>query len=258
MTSTSTHRALVLASSQGIGHACAVALAQAGNQVILNGRDSLRLQQASQSLLEVSPQAQAQTFKADITQHQDRIKLMHEIEAVDILVLNMGGPPVSDKQLSADEWQHAFESMFLPMVELLDHYLLGMKNRGWGRVVMISSAAIRRPIPNLAVSGVFRTGLASLLALRATQIAPYGITINSLLPGRILTERQHSALEREAEKAGISKEEQLQLVSQHIPMRRLGEAHEMGSVCAFLCSDGAAYVTGQNILVDGGALQSVF
>jgi 3-oxoacyl-[acyl-carrier protein] reductase len=156
------------------------------------------------------------------------------------------------------EWQAAFDSIFMPMTDILDRILPGMIARSWGRVVMISSAAVRQPIPNLVVSGVFRTGLASLLSVRAVQVARYGVTINSLLPGRILTDRQNRALEREAAQAGITKDAQLAKVSESIPMGRLGTPEEMGNVCAFLCSEGASYVTGQNILVDGGAFRGVF
>lgn len=252
------HRALVLASSAGIGHACAVSLAESGNSVILNGRDPKRLDAAAHALREQLPAAQVSACVADLNDPEQRTKLADEAGEVDILVLNMGGPAVSSQDLTAAEWQSAFDTVFMPMTDMLDRFLPGMMARGWGRVIMISSAAVRQPIPNLVVSGVFRTGLASLLSVRATQAAPHGVTINSLLPGRILTDRQHKALERDADQAGISKQAQLDKVSASIPMRRLGDPREMGSVCAFLCSESASYVTGQSILVDGGAFRGVF
>jgi 3-oxoacyl-[acyl-carrier protein] reductase len=251
-------RALVLASSQGIGHACATSLAQAGHSVCLNGRDVQRLEVAAHAIRSRVPGAAVSACAADLTDSAQRARLVGEAGETDILVLNMGGPSVGSTALSLSEWQAAFEAMFIPMADVLDSLLAGMIERGWGRVVMISSAAIRQPISNLVVSGVFRIGLASLLSVRATEAAPYGVTINSLLPGRIMTERQHKAIERDAANAGISKEAQLRKVSASIPMHRLGEPNEIGSVCAFLCSEGAGYVTGQNILVDGGAFRNVF
>ncbi|MYN13299.1 SDR family oxidoreductase [Pusillimonas sp. TS35] len=250
--------ALVLASSTGIGHACAASLAQAGHSVCLNGRDPVRLLAAADQIRLRCAEAAVSYCAADLNTCEDRDKVVQQAGHADILVLNMGGPPVGNQTLSLAEWQAAFDSIFMPMTDILDRILPGMIARSWGRVVMISSAAVRQPIPNLVVSGVFRTGLASLLSVRAVQVARYGVTINSLLPGRILTDRQNRALEREAAQAGITKDAQLAKVSESIPMGRLGTPEEMGNVCAFLCSEGASYVTGQNILVDGGAFRGVF
>ncbi|MFT0545907.1 SDR family oxidoreductase [Allopusillimonas ginsengisoli] len=258
MTKPLQRRALVLASSAGIGRACAGALANDGLAVQLNGRDRTRLQMAERHILDSYPHAQLASCVADLNVHKDRQDLVSEAGDIDVLVLNMGGPTARTDDLSVDDWQNAFGTIFLPMVDILDQVLPGMMQRGWGRVVMISSVAVKQPIPNLLVSGVFRTALASLVSARAAQAAPHGVTINSILPGRILTDRQRNAIERDARNAGVSEQAQLERVSAAIPMGRLGVPEEIGHVCAFLCSQGASYLTGQHLLVDGGAYKGLF
>ncbi len=251
-------RALVLASSAGIGHACATALAGNGLSVCLNGRDAARLQHAEHSILDRHPEARLSSCVADLNQREDRQHLLEQAGDIDVLVLNIGGPAATTQDLSLDDWQGAFETVFLPMADILDQALPGMMQRGWGRVVMISSVAVKQPIPNLMVSGVFRTGLASLVSARAAQAAARGVTVNSILPGRIRTARQINALERDARRTGVTREVHEQQVSAAIPMGRLGAPEEIGHVCAFLCSEGASYLTGQHLLVDGGAYKGMF
>lgn len=251
-------RALVLASSTGIGRACAVALASAGRTVCLNGRDAGRLQDAERRILDSHPEARITSCVADLNSSADRKSLLDQAGDIDVLVLNMGGPAATTRELTLDDWQKAFETVFLPMADILDGLLPGMMRRGWGRVVMISSVAVKQPIPNLLVSGVFRTGLASLVSARAAQAAPHGVTVNSILPGRILTDRQNNALERDARLAGVPREAHERRVFASVPMGRFGLPEEIGHVCAFLCSDGASYLTGQHLLVDGGAYRGMF
>ncbi|TEA79982.1 SDR family oxidoreductase [Allopusillimonas ginsengisoli] len=258
MSKSESRRALVLASSAGIGYACATALASEGLSVCLNGRDADRLEDAERKLLGRHPHAQLSSCVADLNLDADRQHLLSQAGDIDVLVLNMGGPAATTEALSLDDWQSAFETVFLPMADILDQVLPGMMRRGWGRVVMISSVAVKQPIPNLLVSGVFRTGLANLVSARAAQAAPSGVTINSILPGRILTARQSNALERDARRAGVSREAYERTVSAAIPMGRLGLPEEIAHVCAFLCSEGASYLTGQHLLVDGGAYKGMF
>jgi 3-oxoacyl-[acyl-carrier protein] reductase len=258
MTQPAQRHALVLASSAGIGLACAASLVENGHPVCLNGRDPARLAEAERSIKDLHPHAAVRSCVADLNISADRRRIVEQAGNTDILVLNMGGPGAHSDAPSLEDWQATFEAMFLPMVDILDRTLPGMLQREWGRVVMISSAAVKQPIPNLLESGVFRSGLASLLAVRATQAAGRNVTINTILPGRILTERQNNALARDARIAGISQEAHLRQVCASIPMGRLGCPREVGSVCAFLCSEGAGYVTGQSILVDGGAYRGMY
>lgn len=252
-------RALVLASSRGIGHACAKSLARDGASVLLNGRSADLLKQAEKEILQAHPEAMLNSYAADLNSPQEREKLVARAGELDILVLNVGGPPVSPKKtLSVDDWQAGYDSVFLPMADVLERVLPGMIERGWGRIVMISSIGVKQPIPNLVSSGVFRNSLVSLMWTRAQQAASHGVTINTILPGRILTDRQINALSREARETGRTMKAQQEKVSEMIPMKRLGAPEEVGNVCAFLCSDGASYMTGQSILVDGGAYKSLF
>ncbi|NYT85164.1 SDR family oxidoreductase [Pollutimonas harenae] len=259
MTSSVARNALVLASSRGLGWACAKSIAQDKHTVCLNGRDKERLDSAVRDMVAEVPEAAVTSCVADIHSQDERRKLLSTMPTVDVLVLNVGGPTAKDSaRYSPDEWQAEFETVFLPLADMLDQALPAMQARGWGRVVAISSSAIKQPIPNLLGSGVFRTGLTSLLASRAREAAKYGVTINSILPGRIYTDRQKNALAREAQKNGVSVDSQLKAVEETIPMRRLGTPAEIGDVCAFLCSEKAAYITGQSLLVDGGAYRGLF
>jgi len=251
--------ALVLASSQGLGLACASALAADGLAVCINGRRPEVLQQAARQILVDTHGASVQSVAADLGTESGLDAITRACPQADVLVLNVGGPTARmDAGYTRQEWMSEFESIFLSMAHLLDHYLPGMQARGWGRVVAISSIAIKQPIPSLVASGAMRSALAGLLHSRAQSAARHGVTINSILPGRILTPRQQRALERDAGRSGVSVEEHLREVSQSIPAGRLGRAEEVGAACAFLCSPKAGYITGQNLLVDGGAYRGIY
>lgn len=259
MTTLSRRRALVLASSRGIGYACAQSLLRDGYDLHINGRDPERLQWAQMQLQGQYPGSKVDATSADLTLSDQRDALIQVAGAVDALVLNIGGPtPVPTGAWSETHWRDAFEQLFLPLAHMLDSLLPSMMQRGWGRIVMISSMAVRQPLPGLSVSGAYRAALANLLLDRAQHAAAHGVTINTLLPGRILTDRQKNALQRDAARTGVALETHQQQVAQRIPMQRLGLPEEVGDVCAFLCSPSAAYVTGQTIAVDGGALGTLF
>lgn len=252
-------KALVLASSRGLGQACAKALAADGLSVCLNGRSKERLDEAVRDIAVCVPQAVLTSCVADINSPDARKMLLATMPGIDVLVLNIGGPSAkANARFSQEDWQAEFETIFLPLADILDQVLPHMQEQGWGRVVAISSSAIKQPIPNLLGSGVFRLGLSSLLASRAREVARYGVTINSILPGRIFTDRQKNALLRDAGRKGISFDAQVKAVGDSIPMGRLGTPDEIGDVCAFLCSNKASYITGQSLMVDGGACQSLF
>jgi 3-oxoacyl-[acyl-carrier protein] reductase len=257
MTSTQKH-ALVLASSRGIGFACALALAEDGMSVTLNGRDAAQLKKAQLEIRERVPGAVVNAVMADLTDEAQRSALLEACSHVDVLVLNVGGPTARPGGVySVEEWRNEFETLLIPMVDMLDRVLPAMSKKGWGRVVAISSTSIKQPITSLVASGVFRSGIANLLASRAQAVAPNGVTINSILPGRILTDRQKNALQRDAANKKVDLQTHINDVAQTIPMARLGLPEEIGAACSFFCSDKAAYVTGQSLVVDGGAYKGI-
>lgn len=252
-------QALVLASSRGIGYACAHALARDGYSVCLNGRNEDTLMKAQSQLQEQFPGTIVRALRADLGLAHERERLLSDAGVIDALVLNIGGPtPVPTQNCSEQHWRESFEQLFLPLTHMLDSTLPAMMRRGWGRVVLISSIAVRQPLPGLSVSGAYRAALANLMLDRARYAAAYGVVLNSILPGRIVTDRQKNALRRDAERLGVSVSDYQAQVEQTIPMRRLGTPEEVGQVCAFLCSEGAAYMTGQSLLVDGGVAGTLF
>jgi len=251
--------AVITASSQGLGFACAEALVRAGVAVCLNGRDHARLKDAADRLATLAPDVPVEWVAGDIADPATRQNLCEAVPAPDILVLNVGGPaprPVAD-MLAAD-WHDAFDALYIPPTELLRRYLPGMRRRRWGRVVAITSSAVRAPLPGLAASTVGRLGLSGLMSCLTPEAMADGVTLNAILPGRIMTPRQEAAIAREAARAGINEAEQLARFEASIPAGRLGRAEEVGALCAFLCSTEAAYITGQHVVIDGGALSTLF
>lgn len=252
-------QALVTASSQGLGLACAEALLAQGCAVVLNGRDPDRLQQAVKALAEHDRAGAVGAIAGDLTQAATRQQLQAAVPEPDILVLNLGGPPArANDSLTEAHWREAFDQLYWPAVDLLQRYLPGMRARGWGRVVVLSSTAVRLPLPGLATSTVNRLALSGWMQCLVPSAMADGVTLNAILPGRILTPRQQRAAEREAGKAGITPDAQLQRWAQAVPAGRLGQPAEVGALCAFLCSVAAGYITGQHIQVDGGALPVLF
>ncbi|MCK9514004.1 MAG: SDR family oxidoreductase [Pigmentiphaga sp.] len=251
--------AVVTASSQGLGLACAEALALAGVAVCLNGRDRGRLKAAAERLAALAPGVPVEWVAGDLAAPATREQLCEAVPAPDILVLNVGGPaPRPVAEMTAKDWHEAFDALYVPPAELLQRYLPGMRRRGWGRVVAITSSAVRAPLPGLAASTVGRLGLSGLLRCLTAEAAVDGVTLNAILPGRIMTPRQEAAIAREAARAGISEAEQLARFEAAIPAGRLGRAGEVGALCAFLCSAEAGYITGQHVVIDGGALPTLF
>ncbi len=251
--------AVITASSQGLGLACAEALARAGVAVCLNGRDLNRLKAAAATLTTVAPDVPIRWVAGDLSDPATLGRLAETVPAPDILILNVGGPaPQPVAEMRATDWRAAFDALYVPPVELLRQYLPEMRRRRWGRVVAITSSAVRAPLPGLAASTVSRLGLSGLLSSLAAEAVADGVTLNCILPGRILTPRQESAIAREAARAGILEAEQLARFEASIPAGRLGRPDEVGALCAFLCSAQAGYITAQHIVIDGGALPTLF
>ncbi len=245
-------RALVCASSKGLGRGCAEALAAAGVDLVMNARGAEALEQAAQAIREahgvtVTPVA------ADITSEEGRARVLAEAGAVDILVTNAGGPPPGDWQdWSRDDFIAALDANMLTPVALMQALLPGMMARGWGRVVNITSQSVKAPIAVLGLSNSARAGLTGFVAGTARQVAGHGVAINNLLPGIHDTDRGRALDTATAAREGIEPAEARARREASLPVGRYGTAAEFGATCAFLCSQHSGFIIGQNILADGG------
>ena len=246
-------RALVCASSQGLGLACATALAREGAQVFLNGRDPERLARAVDSVREATG-ATAIPVQADITTETGRQTLIESCTELDILVNNNAGPPPG--QLSDwdhDAWLRALEANMLAPILLIRGFLPGMRARKFGRIVNITSAMVKSPRAHMALSTSARTGLTAFCKSMSFEAAADNVTINNLLPERIDTPRQAFLAERLMKMHGISREEARQRIADSIAAKRFGRPEEFADACAYLCSAQAGFISGQNLQLDGGS-----
>ena len=246
-------RALVCASSKGLGLGCATALAEAGVDLVMNARGAEALEAAADDLRRRF-QVRVETVAADVTAEEGRARVLAAAAGVDILVTNAGGPPPGLwSDWGREDFIRAIDANMLTPVALMQALLPAMMDRGWGRVVNITSQSVKAPIPQLGLSNAARAGLTGFVAGTARQVAPRGVTINNLLPGIHDTDRA-TALDGGVVKAeGITMEEARARRAATIPARRYGTAAEFGAMCAFLCSVHAGFIVGQNILLDGGA-----
>lgn len=246
-------RALVCAGSKGLGRGCAEALAAAGVDLVLNARGAEALE-ATAAMLRAAHGVQVMTVAADITGDAGRAQVLEAAGHVDILVTNAGGPPPglwSDWERA--DFIKALDANMLTPIALMTALLPGMIDKGWGRVVNITSQSVKAPIAQLGLSNAARTGLTGYVAGTARQVAPHGVTINNLLPGIHDTDRA-TALDAGVMAAeGLTAQEARARREATIPARRYGTAAEFGAACAFLCSMHAGFIVGQNILLDGGA-----
>lgn len=249
-------RAIVCAGSKGLGRGCAEALAAAGVDLTLNARNSAVLAETAAAIRAAHGVAVTEVA-ADITTADGRAEVLAVAGEVDILVTNAGGPPPGLwSDWGREDFLRALDANMLTPIALMTALLPGMIQRGWGRVVNITSQSVRAPIVQLGLSNAARAGLTGYVAGTSRQVAPFGVTINNLLPGIHATDRA-DALDRDAAKAqGITIEAARAARVATIPARRYGTAAEFGAACAFLCSIHAGFIVGQNILLDGGAFHS--
>lgn len=246
-------RALVCASSKGLGRGCAEALAAAGADLVVNARGADALDRAAAAIRAAHGVA-VTAVAADITAPEGRAAVLRAAGAVDILVTNAGGPPPGQwSDWARDDFIAALDANMLTPIALMQALLPGMMERGWGRVVNITSVSVRAPVPQLGLSNAARAGLTGFVAGTARQVAQRGVTINNLLPGIHDTDRA-TALDQGVSRAqNIGMEEARARREATIPAGRYGTAAEFGAACAFLCSVHAGFIVGQNILLDGGA-----
>ena len=250
--------AIVGASSRGLGRGCAQALAQAGCDLVVNGIDPERLA-ATARALEAEGPGEVIPVAGDIARHAVQDALFAACPQPDILVTNNGGPPVAAfEDLDREAILAGVVGNMVTPIELIQRALPAMQARGFGRIVNITSSSVLAPIPGLDVSSGARAGLTAFVAGVAKAAARHNVTINNLLPGKMDTDRLRGTLAGQARRAGIGEEEQRARTLSTIPAGRLGTAEEFGAACAFLCSAQAGYITGQNILLDGGLLGRAF
>ena len=246
-------RALVCASSRGLGKGCAEALAAEGVDLILNARGSEALE-ATANALRSQYGVAVTAVAADITSESGQEAVLAAAGDVDILVTNAGGPPPGLwSDWTRDDFIAAFDANLLTPIALIKALLPGMTHRGWGRIVNITSVAVKAPIPVLGLSNTARSGLTGYVAGVSRQVAGSGVTINNLLPGLHDTDRLVMLDTVDATARGISPEEARAARMATVPVGRFGTAEEFGAACAWLCSTQAGFVVGQNILLDGGA-----
>lgn len=253
--------ALVAASSQGLGRAVAEELAAEGASLVLCARDAPILDKAAAAIAERS-NTRVLAVPADVTNTGDIKRLVdaaiERFGRIDILVTNAGGPPAGRfDQLTREQWEQAIRLTLLSAVELTRQVLPGMKERRWGRILNITSIAVKQPVENLLLSNSLRAGLTGFARTLANEVAADGITVNNVLPGYTRTERLDELAEMMAEKQGISPNEFRGKWEKEIPMGRLGEPREFAAVVAFLASERASYITGTSIQVDGGWIKSL-
>jgi len=249
-------RALVCASSKGLGRGCAAALAAEGVHLVLNARGVDALEATAQELRDAFG-VEVVCVAGDITTPEVQAAVIAASQGVDILVTNAGGPPPGLwSDWDRDAFIAALDANMLTPIALIQALVPAMMDRGWGRVVNITSGSVKAPIPVLGLSNTARTGLTGFVAGTSRQIAGSGVTINNLLPGIHATDRAIQLDTGVSDAQGISMAQAKTNREATIPAGRYGTALEFGSTCAFLCSAHAGFIVGQNILLDGGAVNS--
>jgi len=251
--------ALVCAASKGLGLGCARALAREGVNVVIAARGEQALVQAGQELRALPGAGKVITVVADVTSDAGRAAALAACPQVDILVTNAGGPPTGDfRQFEREDWIAALDANMLAPIALIRATVDGMIERGFGRVVNITSSSVKAPIDILALSNGARSGLTGFVAGVARRTVAHNVTLNNLLPGQFDTDRLRGNFAYMAQQQGVDAGQVAERKRTHIPAGRFGNADEFGAACAFLCSAQAGYITGQNLLIDGGAYPGTF
>ncbi len=253
--------ALVCAASKGLGKGCAQALVREGVNVVITARGAETLASTAEELRSLNPTVQVLTVAGDITTPAGREAALSASPQIDILVNNAGGPPTGDfRDWGRDDWIKALDANMLTPIELIKAVVDPMAERGFGRIVNITSGAVKAPIDILGLSNGARSGLTGFVAgvARQPRLASRNVTINNLLPGPFDTDRLRSTLHGAAQKSGQTMQAVADARRMQNPTQRFGTAEEFGSMCAFLCSVHTGFYTGQNVLHDGGAFPGTF
>ncbi len=248
-------RAIVCASSKGLGRACAEALAGEGCDVVINGRNAATVAETAAVIRRLAPEVEVKEVPGDVTDSAVQEALVDAWSEPDILVNNAGGPPPGDfRDWQREDWFRALDANMLTAVMLIRATVDGMMERGFGRVVNITSAAVKSPIAILGLSNGARAGLTGFCAGLARETVARNVTVNGLCPGPFRTDRLRQTMVGRAHD-GESLEEAMAREALDNPARRFGEPAEFGAACAFLCSVHAGFITGQNLVLDGGAFR---
>jgi 3-oxoacyl-[acyl-carrier protein] reductase len=250
-------RAIVMAASRGLGFASALGLAREGCKLIVCSRDQARIEAASAAITKETG-ADVKALVADVSSASEAKRLVDAAVAayggLEIVVHNAGGPPAGETlQMTEEQWQKAFEQNLLSFTRIVGAAVPEMKKAGYGRVVTIASSSIKQPIPNLALSNALRAGVWGIAKTLSRELAPQGILVNVIAPGRIDTERIAELDQANAQKSGKSVEDVRKTSIAGIPLGRLGRPEELANLVVFLASEAGSYITGQAITVDGAA-----
>ena len=250
--------ALVCAASKGLGRGCAFSLAREGVNLVITARGREALEKTAQEI-RTACTVRVTTVAGDIATDEGRRAALAACPSPDILVNNAGGPPTGDfRDWDRATWIKALDANMLTPIELIKATVDGMIARKFGRIVNITSSAVKAPISVLGLSNGARTGLTGFVAGLSRQVAKHNVTINNLLPGFFLTDRNRATIAAFAKERGITEEQSLAERLKTIPAGRQGDPAEFGEACAYLCSAQAGFITGQNLLLDGGAYPGTF
>ena len=251
-------KAIVCALSRGLGKACARALAEAGCEVVINGRDGKKLEAAAAELISLTG-AKITAVAADVATPEGQKALLAACPTPDILINNNAGPPLRDfRELTRTQMIDGVIANMIVAIELIQKVIEPMGQRRFGRIINITSGSVKAPIAGLDLSSGARAGLTAFLAGVARTVADKNVTINNILPGAFDTDRLRGTLSKTAEQKGKSVAQVAADRIGTIPARRFGDPAEFGAACAFLCSAQAGYITGQNLLIDGGNFNGAF
>jgi 3-oxoacyl-[acyl-carrier protein] reductase len=249
-------KAIVCASSQGLGKACALALAREGVEVVVNARTRDVLEATAEEIRRASD-VRVTAVAADVTTPEGRAALLAACPQPDILVNNAGGPPLGDfRDWDESTWRAALDANMITPIMLIRAVVDGMISRRFGRIVNVTSRSVKAPIPDLGLSTGARAGLTGFVGGLARQVAKHNVTINNLLPGPFETARTVDGLRKRSSKLGQDYETFAAARRAEVPAGRFGAPDEFGRACAFLCSAHAGFIVGQNLLIDGGAVNA--
>ena len=251
-------KAIVCAASKGLGKGCAMSLAREGVELVINARTAETLEATAEEIRDATG-VKVTAVPCDITTGDGQAQVLAACPEPEILINNAGGPPPGDfRDWDRDAWIAAVDANMLTPIFLIKATVDGMIERKFGRIVNITSSAVKAPIDILGLSNGARSGLTGFIAGLARKTVASNVTINNILPGAFDTDRMRGNLKVNAEKAGVSEEEFAKQRAQGIPAGRFGDPAEFGELCAYLCSVQAGYITGQNLLIDGGNYPGTF